>query len=285
MHPSVARRGALRAMSAAAAAVVQPGWAQVGSAWELGVVPHLSARALLGLYRPLREGLQRLLQRPVQLSTAATWPLFHQRTVAREYDCVVTAANLARLVQLDGGWLPLASLTPAMRGLLIAARSRPLAAVSDLRGGCLALANPQSLVALRGLQWLAEQGLQPRIDFQIMAVPQDDSVGALVARGDCVAAMLSGGEFMAIPESTRAQLLTARHFADLPGFVAAASPRLQPDEQAALRSAWLALPGTDEGRAFFAASGFAGIEPARADVLASLDTLLPETRRLFAPAP
>ena len=284
MHHQAGRRGTLLALTAGAAALVQPGWAQARPL-ELGVVPHLSARALMSLYRPLREALQRQLRREVQLSTAASWSAFHQRTLAHDYHCVVTAANLARLVQVDAGWQPVARFTPDIRALLIAARQRPLAQVADLRGGCLALANPQSLVALRGLQWLADQGLQRDREFQVMAVPQDDSVGALVTRGDCMAAVLSGGEFMAIPEATRQQLQTVRHVADVPGFVVAASPRLSASEQAALAQAWLALPASDEGRAFFAASGFAGFEPPGAAALAALDPLLPETRRLFAGAP
>lgn len=284
MHHHAGRRGTLLAMVAGVAALVQPARAQ-GLPLELGVVPHLSARALLDLYRPLREALQQRLQRSVQLSTAAGWAAFHQRALAHDYHCVVTAANLARLMQVDAGWLPLARFTPDIRVVLIAARQRPLARPADLRGGRLALANPQSLVALRGLQWLAEQGLQPGRDFQLMAVPQDDSVGALVSRGDCVAALLSGGEFMAIPEATRQGLVTVQHLVDVPGFVVTASPRLPAAEQAALAQAWLALPGSDAGRAFFAASGFAGIDPPSAAALAALDPLLPDTRRLFAAAP
>jgi phosphonate transport system substrate-binding protein len=284
MHHHAGRRRTLLAMAAGAAALVQPARAQA-QPLELGIVPHLSARALMGLYRPLREALQRQLQRDVQLSTAASWSTFHQRTLAHDYHCVVTAANLARLIQVDAGWSPLARFTPDMRALLIAARQRPLAQLADQRGGVLALANPQSLVALRGLQWLAEQGLQRGRDFQVMAAPQDDSVGALVSRGDCAAAILSGGEFMAIPEATRQLLVTVRHMTDVPGFVVAASPRLPGADVAALAQAWLAMPATNEGRAFFAASGFAGFEPPSAAALAALDPLLPETRRLFAAAP
>lgn len=284
MHHQAGRRGTLRAMAACAVALVQAARAW-GSRLELGIVPHLSARALLALYRPLRESLQQQLRLEVQLSTAASWTTFQQRTLANDYHCVVTAANLARLMQLDAGWLPLARFSPDMRALLVAARQRPLAQRADLRGGCLALANPQSLVAVRGLQWLADQGLQQGRDFQVVAVPQDDSVGALVSRGDCVAALLSGGELLATPEATRQQLVIVRHVADVPGFVVIASPRLTGPEQATLAQAWLAVPGSDEGRAFFAASGFAGIDPPSAAALAALDPLLPETRRLFAAAP
>ena len=40
-------------------------------------------------------------------------------------------------------------------------------AVQQIKGKSLALANPQSLVALVGLKWLRDQGLQADRDFKI----------------------------------------------------------------------------------------------------------------------
>jgi phosphonate transport system substrate-binding protein len=271
---------------AAAAGWATAAYGQGAPALELGLLPNLSARVLMAQYRPVREGLQRRLQREVQLSTAPDWLSFHQRTLALTYDLVVTAANLARLAQVDAGWVPLVTYTPLMKGLLIAARLRPLSRLVELRGQRLALANPRSLLAQRGLHWLASQGLQPGADFHTVQVPQDDSVGALVRRGDCIAALLSDVELRAVPDDIRADLQVVQHFADAPGFVVAASPRLAPALQALLRQAWLELgSGSDDGRAFFALSGIGGIAEAGPVLMAALDPVLPETRRLFAPPP
>ena len=44
---------------------------------ELGLLPNISARILLNQYQPMREHLARVLQRPVHLSTAFDWAVFH----------------------------------------------------------------------------------------------------------------------------------------------------------------------------------------------------------------
>lgn len=276
----VARRRTLVAGMAAAAAWLRPLQAQTQAPLELGVVPHLSTRTLLALYRPLREHLQLQLRRDVQLSTAAGWTAFHQRTMSLGVDAVVTAAHLARLAQVDGGWLPQATFMPPMAGLLVAARARPLRQLADLRGATLGLANAQSLVALRGLQWLAGQGLKAGVDFQLASAAHDDSMAALLLRGDCAAALMSGGELKIVPDEQRARL-QPQQLLEVPGFLATASPRLPAAETAMLQQAWLSLPATEPGRAFLSATGFVGAEPATPALMSSLDGVLPDTRRLL----
>jgi phosphonate transport system substrate-binding protein len=107
------------AASAAAPARLLAQTAAATPAFEIGLLPNISARVLLAQYQPLRDFLSRELKRPVQLSTAPDWATFHQRTVALEYDLVITAAHLARLAQLERGHLPLVSYTPDIKGLVV----------------------------------------------------------------------------------------------------------------------------------------------------------------------
>lgn len=286
MNDRIDRRGAARALLLGSLAFVagRATNAQTNTKpLELGLLPNLSARILLAQYQPVREYLERTLQRPVQVSTAPSWNAFFRRTAELEYDVVVTAANMARVAQLDGGWLPLVSYAPQIKGLVVVAKRKPLSQIGELRGQRLALSNPQSLVTLRGMQWLAEQGLKRNVDFATMDTPTDDSVGNLVVRGDCAAAMLSGGEFRAIADDVRSQLQLLVNFAEVPSFIVIASPKLAPVQAAAIQRALLGFAaGSDEGKIFFAATGFAGMTEVAPALLAQLDPYAPETRRLFA---
>jgi ABC-type phosphate/phosphonate transport system substrate-binding protein len=98
--------------------------------------------------------------------------------------------------------------------------------------------------------------------------------------------MLSGGELRAVPEEVRKQLTVLHNFADVPGFVLAATPRLDPALLGALRGALMEFASAaEEGRAFFAASGFTGMVEASAASMAALEPYVAETRRQFALAP
>ncbi|WP_338416163.1 PhnD/SsuA/transferrin family substrate-binding protein [uncultured Sphaerotilus sp.] len=269
------------------------GWAlpRAGSAQspdrplEIGVLPNISARVLLAQYQPMREYLARETGRAVQISTAPSWQAFHQSTLALGYDVVVTGAHLARLAQLDRGYVPLLSYLPNMKGLLAYAGSRPIQRINELGGQTLVLSNPQSLVTFRGLQWLAENGLQRERDYRTINTPTDDSVGNVVLRGDATAAMLSGGEFRAMPEAVRAQLQILTTFAEVPGFIVMASPRLPAADTQAIRQHLLRFAtSSDEGRQFFEKSGFTAIREPAPGLMESMDPYVSATRRALTPA-
>jgi phosphonate transport system substrate-binding protein len=265
------------------AAVPNVARSQTAATLEIGVLPNISARVLLAQYQPMREYLVRAMNKAVQVSTAPSWTTFHQRTLALEYDVVVTAANLARLAQLDRGYAPLLSYAPTIKGMVVCASAKPIKTAAELRGQTLALSNPQSLVTLRGMQWLAENGLQRDKDFVTVNTPTDDSVGNVVVRGDAIAAMLSGGEYRAIPDAIKAQLQIVTTFAEVAGFVVMASPRLSAAQARAIKDHLQSFAaGSDEGKAFFASSGFTGMREPEAGLMESMDPYVEPTRRVMA---
>ena len=257
--------------------------AQTAATLEIGVLPNISARVLLAQYQPMREYLARALNKAVQVSTAPSWTAFHQRTLALEYDVVVTAPNLARLAQLDRGFAPLLTYAPTIKGMVICANAKPIKTPAELRGQTLALSNPQSLITLRGMQWLAENGLQRGRDFKIVNTAADDSVGNVVVRGDAIAAMLSGGEYRAIPDAVKSQLQVVTTFAEVSGFVVMASPKLSALESRAIKEHLQSFAaGSEEGKAFFASSGFSSIREPAAGLMESMDPYVEATRAVTA---
>jgi phosphonate transport system substrate-binding protein len=256
---------------------------QVAAAdFQVGVLPNISARIILANYLPFREFLERELKQPVAISTAPDFVTFHQRTVAGDYDLAITAANLGRLAELDHGLKVLAIYDPAIPGLLVMHRDRPVKDIAELKGRVLAFANPQSLVALRGLQWLREQGLVAGVDFRTAHARTEDSLAQLLSQ-DAPLAMMSMGEFRAIREEIRNSLQVFREFARVPGFLLLAGPRLAERDVETLRAALLRLMASDEGRRFASLAGVQQIRPPLPAELKSLDAFLDETRAQVRP--
>ena len=281
MIHSTARRTASLALLAAC--LPRFSHAQGLPSLEIGILPNISARVLLAQYEPMRTFLQRSLGRGVQLSTAPSWNAFHARTLGLEYDLVITASHLARVAELERGLVPLLMYEPAIKGMIICARKRPLKSAAELDGQTLALSNPQSLVTLRGFEWLAEKNLVRGRHFKTINTPTDDSVGNVVLQGDAIAAMLSGGEYRAIPGPIKEQLQVLATFAEVPGFVVLASPRLAPALVNAIKEALLHFAGgTPEGTAFFAATGFSAIRELPPGLMASMDPYVGTTKAILA---
>mgnify|MGYP003382643622 CR=1 FL=1 len=260
--------------------------AQAVAPLEMGLLPNISARSLLSQYQPLRDYLVRVLQRPVHLSTASDWSVFHQRIASTTYDLVVNAPHMARLAQLDLGWQPVVQLLPDVKCLLVFAAARPIATVAELRGKTVVLSNPQSLVAMHGMGWLASMGLRGGQDFDLMRTPTEDSAGNVLLRGDATAALISAGELKAMPEAVRDQLRTLSAYAEVPGFMILASPRIDAAMLRQIRQHLLAFvdAGPGEAQAFMHATGFTGIREITPGVLQSMDAHVQATREKLVKA-
>lgn len=253
---------------------------------EMGLLPNISARALLSQYQPLREYLARVLQRPVHLSTASDWSVFHQRMASTEYDLVATAPHMARLAQLDHGWQPVVQMLPDVKCLLVFAAARPIASVAELRGKAVLLPNPQSLVALHGMGWLATMGLRSGQDFSIVRASTDDNAGNALMRGDATAALISANELKAMPETVRNALRILTAFAEVPGFMILASARTDAAMLWQIRQHLLAfaVAGSTEAAAFMRATGVTGIGEIAPGVLPSMDVYVQATREKLVSA-
>ena len=91
-----------------AGALVVVGWSLTGPTWaqpasaalSIGVLPNVSARVLLASYQPMREYFERALRQPVTIVTAPDFRAFAANSLKGEYDIVVTAPNLGRVMQL-----------------------------------------------------------------------------------------------------------------------------------------------------------------------------------------
>lgn len=279
---SAARRDFLGAcaLAAGAWAVAGPAWAQpAASALSIGVLPNVSARILLASYQPMREYFERELRQPVSIVTAPDFRAFAASSLKGEYDIVVTAPNLGRVMQLDGRWEPLAIYEPRIPAVAVARADNPDDSPRQLRGKALALANPQSLVALVGLQWLKSEGLQEGVDFKTVVAANDDSLGAVLRSGEAPWAVMSMGEFRAKPEALRQSLRIVRQITTVPGFFVMANPALPAAQRQRLKALILALPASADGARFFELSGFRGIREVTDADLTFADPFNDLTRR------
>lgn len=256
----------------AATALAQP------APLQFGVMPNVSARILLGQYQPFRSFLEHELARPVEVVTAPGLAAFQERSVAGAFGLVVTAANLGRVAQLDAGLTPIAIYEPRIPGTIVTLRDRPLNAVAELRGSTVAMTNPQSLVALKFIHWARAQGIEVGRDVRATHARNEDSLAQLLNGADTRAAVMSQGEFNAIRQDIRENLVVWQVFQRVPGFLMLLGPRTPEAEATRITAALSRFPGSIQGREFFAATGFNAIRPVTPADLAELDDVVEETR-------
>ena len=264
----------------AAAVVVPPVPLAADAALVVGVLPNIAASALIPQYDMLRRYLERVGGHKVRVVVPANFKAFFDGAMNGDFDLAVSAPHLARVLQLERNLVPLVIYEPRINALLIAPADSAFAGPRDLRERAVAYANPQSLVAMYGQQWLRQQNLEAGKDFEVKAARTDLGVGRMLLSGDVAAAIMSNGEFRALPPEESSRLKVVEVFARIPNFIVLAHPRLEQARIAKLRAQFKAfLADPEDGQPFAKATGFSGMIDADDVLLRELDPYVAQTRR------
>ena len=248
----------------------------------IGVLPNIGAAALMAQYESVKSYFERTAKQKVRIVLPATFKAFLDSTMRGEYDVAVAAPHFARVAQLDRGMVPLVMYEPRISALLLAPADTTIAAISDVRGKPVGFANPQSLVAMYGQQWLRQQGLDAGKDYQVKAATSDMGVGRMLLSGDAVAAIMSNGEFRALPPDEASRMKIVETFARIPNFIVVAHPRLGTARLAQLKSQFMQfVSDKEDGQAFLKATGLTGMVDADAATLRELDPYVGLTRSVM----
>jgi ABC-type phosphate/phosphonate transport system substrate-binding protein len=244
----------------------------------IGVVPNMSARMISTQYQPVADYFEKNLGRQVIVTTGTSFPNFYQRALANEFQIMVTAPNLARVSQADGNWEAIAVFEPGIPGLLVGMAGRQNN-LEFLRGKKLAVANPQSLVALAGINWLSSQGFANNRDYEVLRIANDDSLGISLRTGEAAFALMSQGEFNAKDTELKKILTPITTFVRLPGFFMMVNANVANGEKQKIKSLILDFPKSEQAKQFFSATGMTALQPPTDDQLKFLDSFIEATRQ------
>lgn len=241
----------------------------------VGVLPTLSPRVLLGNYQPFRIYLEQALKQPVEMVTAKNFTVFHQNTMAGHYDMVVTAAHLARLAQVEGRFVPLATYQSTNRALLMTSKAAPLKSIAQLRGQTVATLDRYALIASQTVLWLEGKQLQLGKDYRLLETSSHNSAAYSVLSGESALAIVAPAGLKQMPRNIQQGLQTFASLPPLPAVMWLANPRIS-SEVPRLKAVLLAFsPQLPEGKQFFDKTGYQSMREITEEEMESLDLHLP----------
>lgn len=237
-----------RALLAALAAALAGGGVGAGRALasgdaplNIGLVPYLSTRQMLGAFEPIREHLQRELGRGVRFYTAASFSALMANARSPDQPFTLMPMHLAQVAIEDWGfqWVVRSTMRSVVQLWASGADSAPLTDAAALRGRHVAIGDPLSVVTLKFQRWCDDNDLAqsvmtttyPSLGAALKA-QQRGEVDYVLAPQAGLRDALAGTDATVQPVLQLGSVLT-------PGFVA--SPAARPEEIEALRTALLGL--------------------------------------------
>lgn len=258
-----------------------PALVRADSFLALGVFPNMSARAIVTLYQPMQAHLEKALNQRVQIQSAPDFRSFVERTLNREYDVVVIAPHLARLVQQDGGFIPLFGYSQELHAMVVVAKSSAIRTTDDLRGKIVALPDRMAVMPVLGQRLLRERGLQSDVDYQLLLAVSHSNAAFSVQRGEAQGAIIGSVPFAQLSGELRDSLRVIAESEPIPNQFILANPGLPAARVEALRKALLDFAAAPEGKRFFETNGFGGLKPATDADLKKMETYAKDVRMLL----
>lgn len=241
----------------------------------VGILPTLSPRVLIGNYQPFRVYLEQSLKRPVEMVTAKNFTAFHQNTMAGNYDVVITAAHLARLAQVEGRFLPMATYQSTNRAVLLTSKAAPLKSVAQLKGNTVATLDRSALIVSQTLLWLEDKELQLGRDYKLLETSSHNSAAYSVLSGESALAIVSPAGLKQMPPDIQEGLQVFASLPPLPALMWLANPRIS-GEIPRLKAMLLTFsPQSPEGKQFFDKTGYQNMREITEEEMKSLDLHLP----------
>ncbi len=237
---------------------------------RFGVFPSLSPRILAETYQPLASALGESVGKPVGLETAPDFIAFHQRTLAGEYDLVLTAPHLAWLAWKEDGYQPLLTYLTPVKGVLIVRADSSLRRISDLRGKTVAMPDPLAIVGIRMERILEKAGLRKDRDFRATLAGSHTNAAVHVREGQADAAVMGIQAFQQLPQELKGGMRIIVETPPMPGQVFLVHGRLGKAGARAIRQAIENFARSEAGRAFLQKGDFGGVRPLKPNELSAV---------------
>jgi phosphonate transport system substrate-binding protein len=279
----VDRRSILKGSAALGAmSSLQRAWAAAVRI-QVGVMPTVGARVIATQYEPMQAYLSKGLETTVTLSTAANVATFYRNIQADQYDIVITAAHIARLIQIQHGFIPIANFTPKAKCVLVTLKGEQSFLKSLLKKTQISHSDPASLLTFEAEKWLEKRGLKAGTDFELNRVHSAENIGFSIARGEASAGVMSLNSFLAQPLPMREKLSVAHLIAEIPAFYVMATPKtLQPDATKLMALYANFSDKSIEGKEFEARTTFRVGPSLNEKELIKMDSYLEKTRRIIS---
>lgn len=277
-HACRARRRFLELMLLATAAPLAR--ATAPRPLQIGVMPYLSTARLIAGHQPLRLHIEKVFARAAELSTAADFPTFQRRTLAGEYDLIVTGPPLAWAAYKAGVAVPVAIAARPLRMFVAVAKNSALHHPSALRGKTIGVLPSPSFAPAILNDMLKSHGLAVGADYKLSfdSTPYNSVLATTLGELDAVA--YPSVSLPSLPADLLAQVRTIDTSEDFPAVVFCIRRAADLPDPDAVRAALLAFAAeTPEGRRFVEEFGHGGLKAANLDAMKSLDRFLPAAGR------
>ncbi len=230
-----------------------PSAAEAGKGeYAMGIFPHLPPRAIEEVFGPMALDLSAHIGRTVVLASSTTFERFSEGLDRQQYDIAFVQPFEYIKIADKYGYLPLATRTESLSGLVVTTKDSPLKTLADLKGKRISLPPESAAISQLVRRHLIANGLVPGRDVALAHFRSHVSCMQQVMIGEADACGTAAPSVRFFQNKMQVELKVIATTREIPSSLFVAHPRVPKKEREQLRDRIVSWSNTPEGRAFLA---------------------------------
>lgn len=220
--------------------------------YVMGVFPHLPPRDLEEVFGPMARDLSSHVGRRMVLASSTTFERFSESLNKGQFDVAfVQPFEYVRIAE-KYGYLPLATRTERLHGIVVVAKDSPLKSLADLKGKRLALPPESAAVSQLILRHARQKGILSGRDITVTHHRSHVSCMQQVVIGEADACGTAAPSVRFFQNKMNVELMTIVTTRDIPSSLFVAHPRVPEQVRELLRERIINWSNTEEGKKILA---------------------------------
>lgn len=220
--------------------------------YVMGIFPHLPPRDIEAVFGPMAIDLSAVLKRPVMLASSTTFERFSENLEGQQFDIAFVQPFEYIKIADKYGYVPLATRTESLSGMLVTTRDSPIKTIADLKGKRVALPPESAAISYLVRLHLKSNGLAPGKDLILVHQRSHISCMQQVMIGEADACGTAAPSVRFFQNKMQVELKVIATTREIPSSLFVAHPRLPKKERELLRDRIVSWSNTPEGQAFLA---------------------------------
>jgi len=215
----------------------------------MGVFPHLPPRDLENVFGPMAKDFSSYVGKDVVLASSTTYERFSQHLDDQKYDIAfVQPFEYIRIAERYG-YLPLATRTEKLNGLVVTLTDSPIKNLKDLKGKRIALPPESAAVSILIRNHLRAHGLNPDKDVILTHHRSHVSCMQKVVIGEADACGTAAPSVRFFENKMGVHLKAVTETREIPSSLFVVHPRVPEAQRNRLRDRIISWSNTEEGQA------------------------------------
>ena len=252
-----------------------------GNSFKIGVLPYTNSIEIIKLYEPLNSFLQKELNQPIEIYTSKDYKTFYDDSKNNLFDIIITGPHLGTL-HLNQNFKSLYRYNTILKPIFVVSKDSIYNSISDLKNTKIALSGKLSVSSMAGIKVLKNLGFQNDKDYKIIEAKSHTTAIKAVLLKEVDAAITTYTPLKQLLDNDiKEKIRIIESDFEMPHLFILANPNISDSEAKNLKDILKKFEQTEEGKIFFAKTGYKGFIDISKKDKEDMDSLIDDTKKFL----